>query len=465
MKKFVIPILVLALTAALLLPPVFGRMIEAAVKARVAALDEAGTLEVDIESFDRGWFSSRALLEFVPTTPAAAGLTASWPAHVVVNFDHGPVSLRDGFFFGFARLTARPAAAAGGAEAGDGARPGGSATRDFGFEARTTLGGDVHFAATLPAIDYAAAGETLSFSGGRVVGSLEGRRFTAEGRAETLQYRGPRATLSLQGIEVAADNEVLSELRLPGTVDLQVARAAVELPGADSLFDAAGVSLRSTLSLDEAADLMDGELEVTTDTIRSGADTHITHSRLKTLARRVDVAALEEYSQTAARLAENGTRGAAAAEALEPSVKRLLAAGPTLVVTPLAFDVNGEPFQAELTAAAQPGALTTPAPVDIGDSDFWKRILDVRAELTAAKSLIQSATTAIIRRRAEQAAADGGAVPFGNADTADVQASLLLAVLATQGVLEDTGSQYRTTVQVEDGRVTVNGKRLPFLSL
>lgn len=48
---------------------------------------------------------------------------------------------------------------------------------------------------------------------------------------------------------------------------------------------------------------------------------------------------------------------------------------------------------------------------------------------------------------------------------ARAQAGLAIAVLAAQGVLEDTGDAYRTELRLEKGSVAVNGQRLPFFGL
>ncbi|HEU4619897.1 MAG TPA: DUF945 family protein [Gammaproteobacteria bacterium] len=465
MKKLLLLLLLLVSLALLGLPPVFGRLTQSAVEERVASLGPRDPVEVKIDSYARGWFSSRVRLSVaarpassdlggaLPSAVRAAGIDTARPTPVELRIDHGPVSLRDGLFFGFSRLSARPSAEAGAAASRASAPPA------FALDLRTDLDGDLHFAADIRALDDAGAETRLSLSGAHFAGSLEGRRLAATGRADRVEYRGPRGALSLAGVALETDGALLPELGLPERMHLDVARASLDLPAEEHAVDARGVSLRSTLSLDDTAALMDGQLDLTADQIVAEDGTHVTGTRLQTAASRLDLAALAEYSRTASRLAARDADADRAA-ALEPSLKRLLAAGPTLSVTPLAFDVDGQPFHAALDAAARPKAVAR-ASLDADDSRFWYRVLDGSIEIETAKSLAQSFAAAMIRRRAEEAAASGKSVPFGNADTADVQAGLMLAVLATQGMLEDTGKDYKTTLRLENGAVTINGKRLP----
>jgi len=38
----------------------------------------------------------------------------------------------------------------------------------------------------------------------------------------------------------------------------------------------------------------------------------------------------------------------------------------------------------------------------------------------------------------------------------------MLGMLSAQGMIEDTGNLYRTSVSFDNGRITVNGQPLPF---
>jgi hypothetical protein len=519
MKYLLLASIAVLLLGLLGLPPVFGRLAQSAVEARVAAIEPGGPLGVEIESYERGWFSSRALLAVTPraatlaevsedgvggTRPAAPSSARTMP--VALHIDHGPVSLHDGFFFGFSRLSARgPVSVAADSEnasasADSDDAPGPTDTpavreRMFVFNARTGFDGGVHFTANVPSLAFAAASATndddsdssdgdggdgdghddgrVSVAGAQISGSLSGNRFTSHGRAASLELAGRGGALSLEDIELHTDGELLHDVGLPADIDLVAARATADLAGAA---DGGGtertsnrinriavehLALRSTLSHDESSQLLLGALELETDRISAGDRWNVTGLRIRTSVDRVDVAAIQRYSAAAAQLDGSDSIRAAHTAALDLAVKQVLAAGPTLSIDPLVFDVNGQPFEGMLDAAAQPAALST-VTVDVGDAAFWYRVIDGSLKLKAAKSLVESAGAAVIRRRAAEAAEAGSSAPFGNADTADVQAGLMLAVLATQGFLEDAGGNYSTTLRIENGAVTVNGRKLPF---
>jgi uncharacterized protein YdgA (DUF945 family) len=513
MKYLLLAPIAVLLLALLGLPPLFGRLAETAVEARVAAIDPSDPLGIEIESYERGWFSSRARLLVTPrtltlsTVPAGnvesgarpLGLSSAGRMPVDLRLDHGPVSLHDGFFLGFSRVSARGPAPASAASARDstasaraesGRDSGAAEAARFVFDARTDLDGDVHFTATVPSLEGADGDGTLSLAGAELSGSLRGDRLTSQGRAARLELAGPRGVLSLEGIALRTDGELLPAIGLPAVIEFGIDRATADaVRAADASaaaaaddggagqagpervdarrVDAEHVTLRTTLSSDDVSRLLNGVLELETDEISAGTEWTITGLKMKAAADRVDAAAIQAYGAAAAKLDEPSADGAAqsadraARAALERSVKQLLAAKPTFSIEPLAFDANGQPFEGELDAAARAGA-SSGAGVDMADSRFWYQVIDGSVKLKAAKSLVESAGAAVIRRRAAEAAESGKRVPFGNADTAGVQASLMLAVLATQGFIEDTGDAYATTLQIENGDVSVNGRRLPF---
>src|SRR5690606_31308430 len=83
-----------------------------AVRERAESLRDEGRLLVTVDAFDRGWFSSRALLTVEPNPAGDRARQALIgfvePMQVVVDFNHGPLSVKDGLFFGFSELYARP---------------------------------------------------------------------------------------------------------------------------------------------------------------------------------------------------------------------------------------------------------------------------------------------------------------------------------------------------------------------
>src|SRR5690606_2331537 len=97
-------VLLVAVVFLVALPPVFGMLTESAVRKRAESLRDEGRLLVTVETFDRGWFTSRAVLSIEPDPTGdrrwqtLTGFVR--PMTVVVDFKHGPLSVHDGLFFG-----------------------------------------------------------------------------------------------------------------------------------------------------------------------------------------------------------------------------------------------------------------------------------------------------------------------------------------------------------------------------
>lgn len=455
-RTFALPLVGLGLVAGLTLPPVFGRMVEKAVEARVAALDSRPGLDVRLESYERGWFSStaRVAIAAAPGIALAGGLLPPprTPLRALVAVDHGPVSFKGGFFFGFAKIAARPAEPENGAP-----------SLPFRFEARADLDGALHFVGEVPSLERATPDGSLSFSGGRVFGTILRRHVTAQGRAESLQARDAHGAISLVGLTVAADNELGSQRLLPGHVSIEADRASLEPDGGDAI-EVAHASLHSQLSVDPTGGrLLDGRLELTAESILSGQNRRITRLRLTTTASRLDEAALEAYTEAAA-LVQSGGASADAETQLQQAVERVLAAAPAVEISPLSFSFDGQPFDAEVSASTKPDALPDRGPLDLADTSLWYAVVQGRANVTAAKTLVHTFVAALARQRLERAMARGRTLPPGEIEpVAQAQAGLLLATLAARGLLEDTGNLYKTALRLEDGRLTVNGKSVPFL--
>lgn len=451
---------IVLLAAAVLLvglPPVFGMLTESAVRARAESLRDEGRLLVTVEEFDRGWFSSRALLRVEPnpegdrSRQALIGFVE--PMKVVADFNHGPLSVQDGVFFGFSELRARPAPAPDGQTI--------DAPFDFDFRAQSTFGGAVNFAGEIMPFDSAGEDFVLSFSGGRFHGTLAGADVQAVVDTDAFQYTEGAATYSLLGLRASADAERISDLVMPGTFTLAIDRLSLDIGEASrsTVFDLRALGVESSTALDAARERLGGAVRVELERLRLAGGTEITDARLEAAAERLGVAALDAYSKAAARAAESG---APLADEVEPAVLRLLAEAPAASIDGLRFAVNGETFEASAQAAANPAALP-PGAADIRDPALWMAVLGGRVEAAIAKPLVEQIAIAVATSQLGGRIMAGESMPVESIEAlARTQAGLAIALLSAQGLIEDTGNLYRTELQLEDGRLTVNGQPLPF---
>ena len=115
MNKIVVAVVALVAILLLALPPALGTLTESRVRAGVAAIGANGLITVELKSFDRGWFGSKAKIEFALTPDYLAKIGATGGpasllgqhATIAVDFAHGPVIVRNGVSFGWSTMVAR----------------------------------------------------------------------------------------------------------------------------------------------------------------------------------------------------------------------------------------------------------------------------------------------------------------------------------------------------------------------
>ena len=176
MTKFRIAIVAALALLLLGLPPLFGLLAENQLR-HYATAD--GQMDVAIDEYERGWFSSRGRLSVSPSSADQGD--ALWaqivePIQLAVQVNHGPLSFKHGIFLGLSEMHIRRVDA--------GAATGGV---DFEIELHSTFGGDVNFLAQF--LPFQQSGElgVLSFSGGRVDGTITRQRIDARTEFDSLQ--------------------------------------------------------------------------------------------------------------------------------------------------------------------------------------------------------------------------------------------------------------------------------------
>jgi uncharacterized protein YdgA (DUF945 family) len=182
-------------------------------------------------------------------------------------------------------------------------------------------------------------------------------------------------------------------------------------------------------------------------------DTRIENASVGAVLDKIDVAALETYLKLAQ--ADGGNDPAAE---VGRALTQALAAGPSVVLDPLRFRIDGEPFTARLEIASNPAALPAAGSVDL---DNWLALLPalrIMANVDVSKMLARQIATLA----AEMRFADEEMPSDQRRLLADMQAGLMLATLLGQGMVVDAGDTYRAELRFDNGAVTLNGGPLPF---
>src|SRR5512138_1008449 len=203
MNKVVIAVAALVAVMLLAVPPALGRLTEARVRERVAAINEGGVITADVESFDRGWFGSKAKIELGLSPAYAAQLgaigapTNALHAIIAVDFAHGPVAVQRGVHFGWSAMVARL----------DPETPGLAEFQQqlgvpylFEFRGRTGFLGGVSFDADVPPVDLPAGGAAFKFSGATLDGRYAGKRLVASARIDSFEFSSPGGTLIVRNL-------------------------------------------------------------------------------------------------------------------------------------------------------------------------------------------------------------------------------------------------------------------------
>jgi len=465
MKKVAIFAVAVALLL-LALPPVLGMLTESQVRARITALDTSGVLKASLRTYERGWFRSHARmsLALTPQTiakldelgaaiglpPLSADLDRRVP--IALEIAHGPLAVLDGVYFGWSKIIARLDTRA---------RNVASLEQSLGvpylfeFRGRTGFAGGVSFDASLPAVDVEAAGVHITFSGAGIDGALVGQRLVSESRLGGFTLTSPPGAFTIRNVRAATDLELGSSNAAPGDAKLSIEQFSIvdAARGDRPVLDAANVKIASKVGFDPHATLLDLHATYDADSVLL-YDTRVTEASLGVALDKIDVAAVDAY----VKLAQSDGGGSDPAADVGRALTRALAAGPSFVLDPLRFRVDGEPFTARVEVAANPAAL--PATGSVG-LDNWLVLLPalrVMATVDVSKKLARDLATLA----AEMRFVDDAMPPEQRRLLADMQAGLMLATLLGQNMLVDAGDTYRAELRMDGSGVTLNGGPLPF---
>lgn len=457
---------VAAVALALLgLPPVLGMLTESQVTARVAALDESGVLKASLRSYERGWFRSHAriavglaprLIAKLDALGAAGGMPSfagslDRNAPVEIEIAHGPLAVLDGVHFGWSKIVARFDPRSSAVVALDQSL---GVPYLFEFRGRTNFGGDVVFDAVMPAVDLTIAGARVEFSGAALAGTFAGRHLVSNGQFERFELTSQPGAFALRNVRAATDTELRAGIA-PGDTSLSIERISIvdAERGAEPVFGAENLRVASKVGLDPSETLLN--MHATYDVDSAFIDgTHLKDASVGVAVDKLDVAALEAYLEAA----QAETVGVAPGADLKPALGRALAAGPSLVLDPVRFSVNEEPFTARLEVAANPTALPAAGTFDPEDPATLLPALRSAAKVEVSKKLARD----IVVLASQMRLGDNSLAPEQRRQLAEAQAGLILVTLVSQGILVDAGDTYRVEMRLADGALTLNGTPLPF---
>jgi uncharacterized protein YdgA (DUF945 family) len=466
MNKIVVAVVALVVVLLLAAPRALGTLTESRVRERVAAMSTNGIVTVEVKSFDRGWFGSKAKIEvgfspeYLATMGARGAPVDALGQHVMilVDFAHGPVAVGNGVHFGWSTMVARL----------DPEMPGLAAIEKqlgvpyiFEFRGRTDFGGGVAFDADMPPMDVPAGGTQFTFSGAKLDGTYARNRLASNGRVDSLAFAAPTGSVGLRNLRLNSDNEMVAQDLAPGHTELTIESVSAidPLQGSAPLFQLDNLKIAGGSTLNTAHTLMDLQLTYGLDRLHV-AENEVTGVTVGFALRNLDVQTFQHYVAVMRQVALSAqqTDAQEAVAGLRADAQRALAAGPSLVLDPIRFAFDGEPFEGRVEVTTNSAKLP---PGDVTDLDpsIIAGLVNSNADIKLSKALARR----LVALAAEmQFRGDPRMPPEQLKYMAEAQAGLMLVQFVNQGFLVEDGEVYRAALRYVDGALTLNDKPLPF---
>jgi uncharacterized protein YdgA (DUF945 family) len=363
----------------------------------------------------------------------------------------------DGVYFGWSTMVARPDLDAPGVT---------ELTQTLGvlylfqFRGRTPYFGGLNFDADAPPFELPIDEALLTFSGGTLAGKFDGLRLEADAQIGSVVLTSPTGTFAVRGLLASADNELRSEYVMPGQASFSIASISVVDPfqSATPTFETSNLRGESDVGVDAAGELLEMRIKYDVESVRV-ADNEVTAGSLTLTVRNLDVAALEAYGVVASDAATPGADPAAIVASLTPHIERALRAGPSLMLDPIRFRYDGEPFEGRVEVTTNPARMPPAGTLSLDNPLLFLGLVNTKADLRVSKTLAGQLATLGARM---QLGSDPTVPPDQLDYMAEAQSGLMLTMLVGQGVLIEEGDGYRTSIDYTDGNMTLNGNPLPF---
>jgi uncharacterized protein YdgA (DUF945 family) len=471
MKKAAIGLVGVLVILGLGLPPLLGMMTESSFRESLGTMDENPMLDISVESFDRGWFSSEAriavgldadyasriaALDDPNANDLAAAAIADTTATFIVDVDHGPFVLHDGFYVGLSRFVATLD--------DDSAVINEIRTRfamPYLVEIRGRMGltGAFNFDADVPPVDFADENGQFVFSGLLVEGSYRGSNLTTSGHIDEVSFEFQNGAGRIRGIRFDGDNERLNSYIWTGPMEMAVDSVIVTNPllGAEPMFNLSRLRVAGDTRADPTGELVSGTLVYAVDSVEANSDFMLRNAELSLKLNNLSVAALETYYDTVLTL--DPANPLAALTAMQQMGTELLRHDPSIAIAPLHFEYDGEPFTANIEVRTVGGSQ---AQLNFSNPMMLASLFEVSADATTSKTLATELATMIVTSQLA-AAFEGQELPPGQdiAQIAAQQAEVMLSTFVGQGLVTEVGDGYTTNIEYANGQVTVNGTPLP----
>jgi uncharacterized protein YdgA (DUF945 family) len=467
------------LTVTLLLgglaPGAAGFMLQSVVADRVAVVNRQNNnvLVLELEDYQRGWFSSSAVfnLQFADSyRQSMAELFMTEPGRdpevlelyeaalagrlaVVVALNHGPLLVSDGMQLGLGSVIAELDASSGEL----------SRIREYlgvpylvrqysyiGFS------GDVDFRGDIPPFEVEQASTQVRFSGLQYSGVADSSSAEVDIVAEELVFDSLAGATRFAGLSHVGDYVQIQPAVWIGDAKFGLASIIATDALGEELFNLQNLALVAKVDADSSGQVVNVDAVYTIDKVTGAGELDVADVSLALRFGSLDVAALKAFAD----MSNAGSLQEMPAEELRAAMYQLTAASPTFEFGPLRTLWQEDRFDGALTVSLDGAGLPGYESFNVADTAMWMAIVNSEAYLNMSDNMAlqlaaqYAANQIVAALQAEGRIAD----PVEIDKVAREQAPVLLFNFTQQGVLQKTEAGYSSRLVLKDGMLEINDK-------
>jgi len=481
-------VVILVAIVLLFTPPLLGMRAHDQLQDSLARSSQqaGGNVEMTLENYQRGWFSSQGKIRIAlseayakSSTPEVAhgsalrmlqtGITQN------VRVTHGPLIIGESTSLGLGELVGTLDA-----QSHPDLKPmlesSGNlyllrATLHLGF----TGVGDIQLdAPPFHYTDQAHPLNTMVFAGAHAQGSLDvdAMNIDLQGEINGFSVASTDGELVLEQMVFAAD------MRYPesdpyglGTGRVAIERA-VATSGAGTAVHFRNAALEFSSSKEDAGTVA-ANMTYSTEAFTSG-DAELRDFKLAIGMHNLDAGALAHLQSLNVELSDPSTGPSTGPSTdrtqilthLQDPVYDLLAAGPVLILAPIEFVFADQPLSASLQVSTNTQLLPARGTFDIANPLMYVSLFNIDAEVSMHKNLAMQAAIPQLKAQLAAGVPPGATVDEAQLDAmAQAQAPMLLGTLLGQGMIIEEGDNYRVHASFIGGELQINGNPLPLGAL
>ena len=488
LKWSVIGLLVILLA----LPGVLGFLLEQNLEQKLTKALDANQPQVDINlvSFERGWFNSRAIIGAKLDPELVASIVASGEANddsgnadpaskaeiemltrtldMQLDMHHGPIGFDDELFLGLLSWTCVPAT---------------SNPEILAFQAEHDLA-DVFTAAgltgflgrtdltiTVPSFNPSKTPTTTlvtQFSGLILEGyfKITDASFDLAGSFDELEFAAPELDARLSGATFSTDGRLLARSSLAiGNSRFAIASVTGHNNETNETSLFKNIVVTTQLSQGSSPEVLDSAMNLSAERFEFGTGT-LENAKFGMKLEDLSEAAFMEYNEQAALMAKPDANPEQTMLKIESILRQFLQHSPRLTIMPFSFTYNGDTLSGGLNVGFDAAGLSKIPNIMGREPTAWLQDIGAQAMLDIDKGMAEAIAFDQTRSQIEATVGDNPNITPEQIDQiAEAQVPALLDGLRQQGAIKDNGDSYGAVFTYIKGELKLNDQPFPIEQL